>query len=54
MTDDERQELLQKMEALIEATRKMTPEEALLRLQAEGLCDERGRPTGPYGGEVAA
>jgi hypothetical protein len=54
MTEEERQALLEKMRASIEAARKMTPEQARTQLRNEGFCDDRGRLSEAYGGRLPA
>jgi hypothetical protein len=54
MSDEERQAILAKLKASIDEARKMTQKQARGRLQAEGLCDERGRLTEAYGGMLLA
>lgn len=52
MSDEERQAILDKLRASAEEAKRMTPEEARGRLQAEGFCDDRGRLTQAYGGRA--
>jgi hypothetical protein len=52
MLEEERQALLQKINASTEEARQMTRDEATKRLHSEGFCDERGRLASAYGGKI--
>lgn len=54
MTDKERRELLERMQASVKEAHSATPAEARQRLASEGFCDERGRLSPAYGGKASA
>lgn len=50
MSDEERRNLLRRIEASIEQARVLTPAQAREKLSQEGFCDEKGELAPAYGG----